>query len=219
MKKEVRFIDVKIAELRTNEENDKKNLIGYPSVFNEITDLGDFEEIIRPGAFARAIRERHDAKALKNHDSNLLLGRVKNDTLFLSEDDKGLYMVAVPPNTQTARDIIEEVENGYIDQMSFAFSVPDGGDIWTTREDGTVLREIVDVDLWDVSVVVYPQYTGTSVGARSEFRTAKEVYKEFEEKRQKALEDENQKLTEKQLDDKIRNSHMSLKMKLRMFNK
>lgn len=188
MKEEVRYIDIETAELRIKEDAGAKRLVGYASIFNSPTTIWDFDEVIRPGTFSRAIQERQDAKALKNHDSNLILGRVKNNTLFLTEDNKGLYMEAIPPDTQIGRDSIVEVENGYIDQMSFGFVVPEGGDRWTTDGNGRLLREILDVDLRDVSIVIYPQYTDTSAGVRShEFRTAKEVYQDFQTKQKQEL--------------------------------
>ena len=188
MKKEVRYIDIQTAELRAKEEDGSKRLVGYASVFNSPTIMSDFDEVIRPGTFLRAIKDRHDAKALKNHNENFLLGRVKNNTLFLLEDNKGLYTESIPPATQTGRDAIIEVENGYIDQMSFAFVVPEGGDRWTEDENGKLLREILDVDLYDISYVVYPQYTDTSAGVRSsEFRTSKEVFSEFQTKQKQEL--------------------------------
>ena len=44
--------------------------------------------------------------------------------------------------------------------------VPKGGDKWTDTESGT-LRELLDVDLFDVGPVTYPAYPGTDVAARA----------------------------------------------------
>ena len=208
MKAERRFINFENFELRTDGD-EKPTLVGNVSLFDNPTVIGNFTEIIRKGTFSRAIKEKQDVRALKNHDRNLLLGRTKNNTLDLIENDKGLQMKAVPPNTQTARDTIEEVKNGYIDEMSFGFSVPEGGDKWTTQE-GKTVREIFDVDLFDVSVVTYPAYGKTSASVRSEeFRSAEEVYKEHLEE----LQADNSK-------EQIRQAPISvLKEKLRILNK
>jgi hypothetical protein len=73
------------------------------------------------------------------------------------------------PETQAARDLMASVQRGDIDQCSFGFVV--NQDAWSEGVDGsgnrTVLRELLDVDLFDVSPVTYPAYTGTSVSARS----------------------------------------------------
>lgn len=216
-KKEVRYIDIQIAELRAKADGDSKRLVGYASIFDSPTEMWDFSEVIRAGTFLRAIKERQDTKALKNHDNNLILGRVKNNTLFLLEDNKGLYMESIPPDTQIGRDVIIEVENGYIDQMSFAFVVPEGGDRWTTTEDGKLLREILDVDLYDVSIVTYPQYVDTSAGVRNnEFRTAKEVFQEFQtrQSQERALI-ENKEAQKQELRAKVRQVNLDI-VKLRM---
>ncbi|MHB1334511.1 MAG: HK97 family phage prohead protease [Candidatus Humimicrobiaceae bacterium] len=183
MKKERRFINFENFELRA-EGDEKPTLVGRVSLFDNPATIGNFTEIFRKMAFSRAIKEKQDIRALKNHDVNLLLGRTKNGTLDLAEDDKGLLMKAIPPNTQTAKDTIEEVRGGYINEMSFAFSVPEGGEKWTTLE-GKTVREIFDVNLFDVSVVTYPAYGKTSANVRNqEYRSAEEVYEEHLEELQ-----------------------------------
>jgi HK97 family phage prohead protease len=75
----------------------KKAIVGYGAVFYSDTDpgteywlWGDVVERISPGAFDRALKERHDARGLFNHDPSNLLGRVTNGTMRLSVDRKGL---------------------------------------------------------------------------------------------------------------------------------
>lgn len=138
---------------------------GYAAVFNSRSqDLGGFVEVIRPGAFARALDM--DVRALWNHDSNHVLGRTKNGTLRLREDEHGLYMEVDLPDTAMGRDVHEMVRRGDVDQMSFAFSVNKGGEEWR-KEDGQQVRELLDVALYDVSPVTYPAYEATSVSARA----------------------------------------------------
>jgi phage head maturation protease len=51
--------------------------------------------------------------------------------------------------------------------MSFAFTVADGGDTWTFKDDESI-REVNNIDkLYDVSVVDTPFYDSTSIYARS----------------------------------------------------
>lgn len=153
-----------VRELRTAEDGNR--IEGYASVFNEETDIGGlFREVIRPGAFARAIKEKHDVRALWNHDPNYIIGRTKSGTLKLEEDKRGLWISVEPPETQFGRDLMESIRRGDVDQMSFAFIATD--ETWNERKDQPVLREIKDVDLFDVSPVTYPAYEGTSVGLRS----------------------------------------------------
>lgn len=157
-----------VCELRVND--DGKRIAGYASVFNEETDIaGMFREVVKPGAFKRAIKEKQDVYALKNHDANLILGRTKNSSLTMREDERGLWVEFDPPDTQTGRDMVEEIRTGLVDEMSFAFIPGEEGDHWPKREEGKLpLREIVDIEfLYDVSPVTYAQYKGTEVGLRS----------------------------------------------------
>lgn len=160
-----------VRELRA--DVDGRMIEGYAAVFNEETDIGGmFREVIRPGAFARAIEERQDVRALWNHDPNFVLGRTKAGTLKLEEDKRGLWISIEPPDTQFARDHMQSIARGDVDQMSFAFIATD--ETWTERKGEPSLREIKDVDLFDVSSVTYPAYEGTQVGLRS----AESVYQE-----------------------------------------
>lgn len=158
--REVRSMPVR--ELRAEDEG---KIVGYAAVFNSTTDLGYFEERIKPGAFARAIKEQQDVRALWNHDANYVLGRTKSGTLRLAEDNVGLRIEIDPPDTQTARDVVESIRRGDVDQMSFAFIATK--ETWTDRRDMLPLREIEDADLFDVSPVTYPAYEATTVGLRS----------------------------------------------------
>jgi HK97 family phage prohead protease len=155
-------------ELRASTDGGAK-IVGYAARFNSRSDdLGGFVEVIAPGAFARALADRQDVRALFNHDPNYVIGRTTNDTLVLREDANGLYIEAMPPDTQWARDLITSIQRGDVTQMSFAFSVSKGGDVWDTKATPP-LRTLRDVNLYDVSPVTYPAYeqTSVSVSARS----------------------------------------------------
>lgn len=136
---------------------------GYAAVFNsQSEDLGGFRESIRPGAFSRAIREKQDVRCLFNHNSDTILGRTRSGTLRLLEDSTGLQFNCDLPDTQAGRDVREMIRRGDINQCSFGFVAQD--DTWS--RDGKT-RELVDVDLFDVSPVTYAAYPQTSVSARS----------------------------------------------------
>lgn len=162
---------MQVRELRADE--DGKKIEGYAAVLNEETDIGGmFREVIRPGAFERAISEGQDVRALWNHNPDHVLGRTKSGTLDLIEDKRGLWISIDPPDTQFARDLMKSIARGDVDQMSFAFRAVE--DRWTERKGEPALRELVDVDLFDISPVTYPAYEGTEVGLRS----AESVYKD-----------------------------------------
>lgn len=155
-----------LTELRVAPESEWP-IEGYASLFNvRSLDLGGFQEIILPGAFARTLaKPSTDVRALFNHDPNFVLGRSTAGTLQLVEDGQGLRIGIKPPDTQYARDLVISMQRGDVDQMSFSFTV--GKDLWTPG-DPLMLRSVQDVeDLFDVSIVTYPAYPATRVLARS----------------------------------------------------
>lgn len=150
-----------VHELRA--VGDEMRIGGHAAVFNELSvELWGFREQIAPGAFVDAIK-RSDAKALFNHDPRLILGRMKAQTLRVWEDERGLAFECDLPDTQMARDLLVSIKRGDITQMSFAFSVAEGGDDWA-YVGPNLIRTVNRVEeVFDVSPVTYPAYEGTVV--------------------------------------------------------
>lgn len=135
---------------------------------------GSFTEYVAPGAFKRSLRDKADVKALVNHDATQILGRVKNGTLKLTDTPAGLaFRVQLIPKSQAHQAVYATVQRGDMDECSFAFSVPKGGDKWNADYSK---RTLTNVDLFDVSIVTSPAYGGdaTSVAAR-QLRSAQYV--------------------------------------------
>ena len=172
---ERRSVTVKELRIETGTEGDPKNpqIVGYASVFDswseELGGVFPFREKVLPGAFAESI-VRDDIRALFNHDPNYVLGRNKAGTLEIAEDQKGLLVKITPPNTQWAKDLMVSINRQDITQMSFGFIVLE--DVWLEGE-GTDVRELLKVKLFDVSPVTFPAYSQTECNIRS----AEEVYK------------------------------------------
>lgn len=163
---ERRFFLTQDIEIETREDGTPTRIAGYAAVFNSLSqDLGGFVEVIRPGAFARSIREGVDVVANINHDDSFPLGRISKSTLRLREDNRGLHFSVVIPNTSYGRDAVENIRNGNLIGCSFAFFTPEGGDSWR-EEPGKLLRELRDIDLYDVAPVTRPAYTATEVALR-----------------------------------------------------
>ena len=165
MNKETRVLQTEDTEIRVSDDNVRK-IEGYTAKFNKWSaDLGGFREKIHKNAFDEALKES-DVRALKNHDSNLLLGRTTSGTLKLFTNSVGLRFEVDMPDTNTGRDTLEEIRRGDLSGCSFAFTVTE--DDWKYREDGSVERTILRVgELFDVGPVTYPAYPDTSVAARS----------------------------------------------------
>jgi hypothetical protein len=177
-------IEVRTLPIELRAEEDNKKIIGYAAVYDQLSeDLGGFKEKIKKGAFASSIK-RDDVKLLFNHDPNYVLGRSVNGTLKLEEDDHGLKIEAIPPDTSFAKDLITLMERGDVDQMSFGFIV--NKDEWDTTNEDLPIRTLLDVELFDTSIVVYPAYKQTSANIRS----TDEVYKEYKESHSQSQEAE-----------------------------
>ncbi|MEA5097432.1 MAG: HK97 family phage prohead protease [Burkholderiaceae bacterium] len=142
-------------------------LAGYAAVYNSLSqDLGGFVETIRPGAFKRTLQKPDPIRALLEHDTKQVLGRCGSGTLSLSDDGKGLAFELSLPDTSYARDLGVLVERGDISGCSFGFRVPDGGDKWEMRS-GQLTRDLIDVDLFEITITGDPAYLDTTVAKRA----------------------------------------------------
>jgi HK97 family phage prohead protease len=154
-------------ELRAGGDAKSPRLAGYAAVFDTPSqDLGGFIELVRPGAFTRTLKSERDPLALVQHQPELVLGRRSAGTLRLAEDGKGLAFEIDVPDTTAARDLLVSVRRGDVKGASFAFTTPQGGDRWSMRGD-QALRELLDVDLHEITVTAVPAYADTEVAVRS----------------------------------------------------
>lgn len=99
-----------------------------------------------------------------NHGGKVV-ARLRNKTLALHVTERGLEVEADLSGTQAGRELYEEIDGGYIDKMSFSFSVREA-----KYDSVTHTRTITKVKkLYDVSAVDIPAYEETSISARSFF--------------------------------------------------
>jgi len=153
-------------------------LTGYAAVFGQLSeDLGGFRERIDPQAFARALREKHDVRALQDHTPSRILGRTVAGTLRLSADSHGLRAEIDLPASPTGDDVAAAVSRGDLTQMSFGFRTL--ADDWKVEGTGAgeVVRTLLDLELLDVSVVSYPAYPQTSVWDGAKGRPARGAWR------------------------------------------
>ena len=174
----------KTRELRaiTDDNGGLRKIVGYASVFDKPSEDLGFIEYVRKGAFRNAIKTS-DARALFNHDTGTLpLGRQSAGTLILKEDDAGLYYEIIPPDTQTARDLMTSIDRGDVKESSFGFTV--AVDEWDFKDPEMAKRTIVEVaEIYDVSPVVFAAYNDTTVALRKieEYKNASPTGGEGEE--------------------------------------
>ena len=143
-----------------------KTLTGYAAVFNSEAVLGDFSEVIRQGAFAKSLATGSNIRALYQHQGDALLGTTRGGTLQLREDAKGLAFELALPDTSHGKDLAILVGRGDVQGCSIGFRVPEGGDRWEERG-STMVRELLTVDLVEVTLTADPAYQDTTVAMRN----------------------------------------------------
>ena len=174
--------------------DEKGNLIeGRPIVYDSMTDMGGFKEVIERGALDNA--DLTDVRFLVNHDINKIpLARSRNNninsTMQLGVDDKGLFIRVYldVENNAEARALYSAIQRGDITGMSFMFSVDD--EEWEDLESEKPTRRIKKISsVVEVSAVTFPAYEDTEIQARnkSELESLRQKL-ESERQRAKSLE-------------------------------
>lgn len=154
-----------LSSVRASGSN-MRTLTGRAVVYNSRSaDLGQFREIISPGAFRSSLGRRDDVMCLRDHNPELLLGRTSSGTLGLDDGGNGLDFTCDLPDTVVGRDVQTMVARGDLSKCSFGFVCED--DDWDYDDDDFPLRTVRAASIFDVSVVANPAYPSTSCGLRS----------------------------------------------------
>ena len=155
------------AEVEFREETDGPVVVGHAATFNQPYQVGFFTEQIHRDAFKRTLAGSPDVRLLVDHGGQPL-ARTKSGTLTLGTDDTGLTVrAALDPTDPDVQRLVPKMRRGDMDQMSFAFRVPTGGDVWDHSGDSP-MRTIREANLsgGDVSIVTYPANENASVALR-----------------------------------------------------
>ena len=157
-------------------QDEKKVIQGYAVVFDSWTDISSWGEIwkecIRKGAFTQSLKE-NNILALYNHDFNNVLAR-KDVNMKLVEEDKGLYFEIELPDTTQGNDLYELIDKKIVNQCSFSGYVRKN--LWSEDNGGNVLREILEIDLIEITITPIPAYevTEAEVKRSREIKSTKE---------------------------------------------
>jgi uncharacterized protein len=130
---------------------------GYASLFGEIDAARD---MVMPGAFARTLRQRGIRRVpmLFQHDPAEPVGV----WLELYEDFRGLRARGkLIPDVARARELTALIRAGAIDGLSIGFRTVKG-----RVDPATRVRKLIDVDLWEISIVTFPLLAGARVRAK-----------------------------------------------------
>jgi HK97 family phage prohead protease len=120
---------------------------GYAAVFDRPDKGGD---IIRKGAFAAALRRAGEVPLLWQHKAGAVIGRIEH----LSEDERGLRVIASVGDVKASK----LLESGRVDGLSFGYRVREA-------KSAGDLRELVELDLVEVSLVANPMQPKARVHA------------------------------------------------------
>ena len=164
--KEVRITEVRAQE-PTADGNGTLLIVGTPIVYDTPTTINDptgsYTEVIKRGALDGA--DLTDSRLLVNHDlTRIPLARTPK-TMQFKITDNGLEMTAELPDTEEARSAYTAVKRGDLTGMSFAFTVPEGGDSYDAKTNTRTITKIAKV--YEVSLVNFPAYPTASAEARS----------------------------------------------------
>lgn len=154
-------------------EGDESMVVtGYASTFDEPyllwsdSDVEVWEKVDR-----HAFDETDLSDCILQYDhQGRVFARIRNKTLEVAPDERGLFIRADLGGTDIGRSLYQEIAGGYTDRMSFGFTVAeDSREIIENKETGkaTVNRTILKVGkVYDVSAVSLPANPGTSISAR-----------------------------------------------------
>ncbi len=100
---------------------------------------------------------------LQYDHSGKVLARQSNKTLIIETDDHGLFICADLSKSQAAKEMYEEIANGLVTRMSFAFSVAE--DEYDRENHTRIIKRLKKI--FDVSSVSLPANADTEISARS----------------------------------------------------
>jgi HK97 family phage prohead protease len=141
---------------------------GYASLFGA-EDLG--RDVVMPGAFRSSLSKRgpRGIKMLYQHDPNEVIGV----WLKLREDMRGLFVEGkLLPDVGRSREVLSLMRAGAIDGLSIGYHV-----VKAKADAKTGLRQLIEVDLWEISVVTFPMLPEARISA---VKAARPTEREFE---------------------------------------
>ena len=165
---ERRYVPVVSAkiELRAGEDGKARGIGGLAIPVNVRANIGGmFTEEIAPEAVRAVVDEGQDIRLLYNHDSSIVLARTASGTMTVEATKRGLEFDA-PELGKTRDDVLEAIERGDVDGVSWAFNVrkeewDDSGDI--------PHRTVTEFErVFELSPTAFPAYeNATEVSARA----------------------------------------------------
>jgi len=134
-------------------------LEGYATTFDDPYDMDWYDEVVRSGAFDKTLRESDNIFLMGIHAGWPVAG-TRVETLKLAPDTHGLHMAGtLNLASPAALDMYRSMVDAGTDKMSIGFQ--------TMRQEWSpdyTQRDLLELRLFEVSVVPFPANPGTSVG-------------------------------------------------------
>lgn len=164
---------------------------GFATTFNDPYVLYEFDGVKYSEVIDRnALNGADMSDVIMQYDhAGKVLARQSNGTLVMEPNERGLFIAADLSKSTAAKEMYEEIDNGLVTRMSWAFTVSEDA---YDRETHT--RTILKIKkVYDVSAVSMPANPSTDIAARSYFDGVIEREKQ-ELLAQKARERQKQKI-------------------------
>lgn len=165
------------VELRAESDGEIGRISGTPIVYDSITDLGWFDEMIVSGALDMA--DLSDVRLCLNHDTSFVYARSRRNnprsTMRLNVQPHGLDIEAdlAIGKSPKAADYYTAIERRDITGMSFMFRID--AEEWENLESDHPLRKITRISsVVEVSAVTFPAYEATTVDISARSKEALE---------------------------------------------
>jgi HK97 family phage prohead protease len=163
------------AQIRMEVSDEKPHLAnfrGFPSptgVTYSVRDwLGEYEETIHPGAWAKTIQESREIPTLLNHNTDGVPMANTPDTKELAESDRGLREDSIfDKRDAMTNSVCVQLERGVLSKMSISFRAVK--EVWNDAYDK---RGVSEAGLYETSIVTFPASPSAEGGLVDAMRSA-----------------------------------------------
>ena len=139
---------------------------GYASVFG-VVDLG--MDMVERGAFKKTLETDRKVRMLYQHDMKEVIGVFDE----IREDERGLYVKGrILKDVQRGREAMALLKAGAIDSMSIGYKT-----IEAASEGNGSVRKLLEVDLYEISLVTFPMLPQAKITDVKSVRTIRDFEK------------------------------------------
>lgn len=158
-------LEIKLAQADMRVIDEDGVIEGYASIFGNADSGGD---VVAPGAFRESLRLRPAAQVrmLWQHDPNEPIGVWEQVT----EDARGLFVRGrLLGDVARGREVLSLLRAGAIDGLSIGFRTQRA-----QTDAQTGIRSLLEIDLWEISIVTFPMNDAARVGSVKQIATLRD---------------------------------------------